>query len=263
MKKNTIAKKIDLIFISVTLYILLFIFFFYIYKDAVYCMILSVLSLFVLHLFFFGISKKRREKQKLKSTDQKHCDNIFFSLPYIIQKKQEEFFADLFKKAGFSTDFCNGILTVTKGEIKRNLKICFSQNVNVFIVYSSEHERQESECDGFIIICENYKDDAKAVINNINNDKNLILTKNQLYKTMKKYDFYPQVLYAEKQNKKVFKELFAYAFKRERFKSYFILAVIMFLFSFISPFKNYYLIFSAVLFMFCLFSLLTNRQKNN
>lgn len=262
MERNATAKKLDFIFISGVIYILLFILYFYLFEKALYCMILSLLSLLVILLIYFGIVKSKKEKNKINIKEQKHCNKIFFSLPYLSQIKQYNFIKNLFEKAGFVLTSKNNILTAEKNNIKRNIFFIFDKKADINTIYKCEQQRQDSSSKAFILLCQEIEEDAYSVLKNIDNDKNLIITKNNLYKIMKKYDFYPEILYTEKQNKKHIKQLFLYTFNRDRFKGYFILATIMFLFSFISPFKNYYLSFAAILFIFCLFTLFNGSKKS-
>jgi len=263
MEKSFVAKKLDFIFISAVLYILLFIFYFYLYERALYSMALSVLSLLVIHLFYYGITKGKKAKNKQTKEEQKHCKKIFYSLPYLSISAQLTFLKKLFEKAGFTTLYQKDVLTISKDGIKRNIYPSFKKTPDLTAIYNCEGQRQESNSKGFILLCIEPTNDAAAAVANIGNDKNIVLNKKSLYALMKKYNLYPPILYTEKQNKKHIKELFLYTFNRDRFKGYFILGAVMFLFSFISPFRNYYLSFSAVLFIFCLFTLLSGNGKKN
>lgn len=263
MQKNNIAKKIDLIAISITLFILLYIVYITFLDGVVYCLILSALSLFILHLLYHIATRKKREKDKLKYKDEKHCENIFLNLPFICEKNINEFLQKLFTAAGFICKTENNILKAEKDNIKRIVLNSFNKkSTDEQMIYICEQKRQELSADGFILLCNEACDNAYKMLDLINNKNNGIICKNKIYITMKNHNVFPEIKYQFVHSKKILKEIFAYAFARSRFKNYFILAVIMFLFSYVTPFKLYYLIFAAVLLIFCIFSLV-NKKYNS
>jgi hypothetical protein len=150
------------------------------------------------------------------------------------------------------------LLAAKKG-VKRVTYADFSGKCGENAVYESERLRREAGADGFINLCENPGDGVYKTLDILKNENNAALSGKQLFDAMKKHNIYPETKYEMKHGKRFFKDFFLYAFSRQRFKSYFFLAVIMFLFSYISPYRMYYLAFSAVLFLFCVFSLMNKK----
>ena len=258
---HKISKKIDFIAISITFFILLYIVFSNFFDGFVYCLILSALSVFILHLLIFLATKNKREKDKLKRAEEKHCEEIFLNLPFICEKDLYLILKKLFTAAGFDCKNENNILIAEKSSFKRVVIACFNKKADEQIIYKCEQMRQENFADGFILLCIEASDTAYRLLDLLKNNNNGIICKNRIYLAMKKHNVLPEAKLQSVKKRKMLKEIFAYAFARSRFKSYFVLATIMFLFSYITPFKQYYLIFAAVLFIFCIFSLI-NKKYN-
>ena len=102
--------------------------------------------------------------------------------------------------------------------------------------------------------------EGKDALSSLIGNDNIALQRADIYALMK--GTIPPPCCTKAPGKRSLKEIFSYMFKRERFKSFFLLALIMFLFSFVSPFKMYYLVFSGVLYIFCLFTLLFGGKRD-
>lgn len=82
MHKNSAVKKIDTLAFSLALFLLFYIFYISFFKKTVYCLALSALSLLVSHLFYRILTKNKREKEKIKRSDEKIYNRIFLNLPF-------------------------------------------------------------------------------------------------------------------------------------------------------------------------------------
>lgn len=262
MGKTATAKKIDFIFISVVLYVIFFIMYFYFFRRIIFVTALSLLTILTVLTFYFFITKNKRAKLKLTANEQKHADSVFYNLPYLCDEKRNNFLKNLFEKAGYTVNIEDGIFTVLKDGVKKSVYCCFNGTAEIHHTFECEKNRQQSNSHGFILFCSEINADAQTAVKNLGNDYNKVFNRNSFYSEMKKYHEFPEIIYVEKPNKKKINNLFVYTFRRNRFKSYFILAIIMFLFSFISPLRNYYLIFSGVLFIFCFFTLISGNKNN-
>jgi Ca2+/Na+ antiporter len=260
MKKNSAAKRIDFLFVSVVLFLIFYIFYYFYFRKAVYCAVLSFLTLSAILMVYWGVFRKKKAEEKQSAEDKKQAEIIFCSLPYFSPDELNAYFKKLFEKAGYSVSFDTGLFIAEKNDIKKNVYFCFDKPVERYEVYTCERQRRKSGSQGFILLCEEIEEDGLEAANNIDNKYNIVLCHESLYGVMKKYGEYPGILYLGKPKKKG-KSFFKNIFKRERFRSYFFLAAIMFLFSFVSPFKNYYLIFSGLLLIFCLFTLTMGNRK--
>jgi hypothetical protein len=205
-------------------------------------------------MVYWGATRKKKTKERQSAEDKKQAEIIFCSLPCFSQNELNAYFKKLFEKAGYTVSLDAGLFIAEKDKIKKNVNFCFDKPVERREVYACERQRRENGSQGFILLSEEIKEDGSEAVNSIDNKYNIVLCGESLYGIMKKYGEYPKILCSKKPGKKG-KIFFKNIFKRERFRSYFFLAVIMFLFSFVSPFKNYYLIFSALLLIFSLFTL--------
>lgn len=260
MKKNFIAKKIDFVFLLTALLLVLFILYRLLFENAVYCIIMSVLTLSVFYLIYFKI-KHNKKDSVLSAEDVKLRDKIFFNMPFISQSTSDGFIAELLKKAGYEPQIKDGIIIAKNQNRKYYVNAIFNKKADNTDVFKCEHNRRFLCLDGFILFCLQLENSAAEAARQILNKENFIIEKQRLFLIMKKYNCYPPALMENKQVKRRLKEFLLYAFDRKRFKGYFFLGLIMFGFSYISPFKIYYLIFSALLFIFSAISLIKKTKK--
>jgi hypothetical protein len=261
MKKNALAKKFDLIFVSIVLYALLYIVYYALYRNTVFSLTLAFMTLAALHVLYWGLTRGRRERIAKEKCEREHCEAVFYSLPYLNEQALASFFQALFEKAGYRSEYFEGSLVVEKGGKRRAVFASFAGPCGEREVFSAEHLRQRADCVGFILLCDSLGEGARDALSSLIGNDNIALQRADIYALMKRHDTSPPVLYKKPQGKRSLKEIFSYMFKRERFKSFFLLALIMFLFSFVSPFKMYYLVFSGVLYIFCLFTLLFGGKR--
>ena len=92
MKRNSIARKIDLLFLSVTLYLLLYIVYYTLYRKTVFSLTLAFMTLTIIHLLYWGLTKCSRERQALEKREQSRREEIFYSLPFLNMQSQTAFF---------------------------------------------------------------------------------------------------------------------------------------------------------------------------
>jgi hypothetical protein len=165
MQKNFAAKKIDTLAISIALFILLYIIFISFFKDTVYCLILSALSLFVLHLFYRIITKNKREKEKIKRSDEKIYNRIFLNLPFYCGKDLNSYFCKLFESGGYKCENVNGNLEAVKDGVKRIVYTCFTdKGASENDIFKCERLRQEADAEGFILLCESTSDGTYKIL---------------------------------------------------------------------------------------------------
>jgi len=261
MKKNALAKKINLLFVSLVLYALLYIVYYALYQKTVFSLTLSAMTLAAIHVLYYGLTRGRRERLERERQESEHREAVFYSLPYLNNQALMSFFGALLEKEGYDAKCFEGALIVEKVEKRRVVYAGFAGPCGEKEVFSAEHLRQRADCSGFILLCGSLGEGAKEALSAVSGNDNIVLQRDDIYELMKRHGSFPEVLYKKPNDKKPLGEVFSYMFKRERFKSYFLLALIMFLFSFISPFKMYYLVFAGVLYVFCLFTLLFGGKK--
>lgn len=260
MNKNFAAKKIDFIFLLCTLFLVLFIVYRFLFENLLYCILMSALTLSVFYLIYFKI-KHSGKKEAASAEDIALRDKIFFNMPFLSQKTIDEFIAELLKKAGYSVQISGGVIISQKHNKKYYVNAVFNKKADKNDVFKCEHNRRFLQIDGFMLFCGQAESNAAETAKLISNKDGYIIEKERLFSVMKRYNCYPPALMENKQRKKRFKEFLLNAFDRKRFKGYFFLGLIMFAFSYISPFKIYYLIFSALLFTFSAISLIKKTKK--
>lgn len=102
-----------------------------------------------------------------------------------------------------------------------------------------------------IIACIEYTDKALNLANSITNTKIIILDKYQIYRLLKKHNFYPDFNITLNSNKKFkYSDLKNIAFTKTTAKHYLFSGIIILVTSFFIKYSLYYLIFATLLFIF-------------
>lgn len=262
MSKNTVAIKFDKIALNAALFMLLLILFGKLFDKILQTVLVSCLSLLSLHMVWHAITRPIRQRGALKKEDNAKINLISQNLIYFSNSYLKSFFNELFISASYEVTQKNDYLIVTKDDISYVVIFNFEEKpIDVKIVQQAEQLKNELETDFFIILCNSFTSEAKNILKSILSENSKIYCKNSIYRQMKKSRIFPETPYKAHKTKNSFKKVLAYAFNRTRFKNYFFLGLIMYLFSYITPFKMYYLVFSAFLFTLSLFCMI-NRKYN-
>lgn len=254
--KSYAARKIDFVFLTLALGLILFIVYRHFLKNPLLSAAAAALTLTFFYLVYFKIKRKN----KISAEDFALCDKIFFNIKYLPQNKINLFITELFNKAGYRVALSDGIITAEKQGKNYIVAAVFNKSAGCDDIYKCEYYKKLLGCDGFYLLCQAADKSAYLAMRGAENCH--ILDRQSLFAAIKKYGAFPECIMESKRPKSGFKEFLSKAFERDKFKGYFFIGVIMFAFSFISPFKTYYLVASVVLFAFSALSLTGKKTKS-
>ena len=263
MQKKIVASFVDILIPSVILSILV-----YVALNGIiggetfeFTLALSALITFTILWFFFPLLKKRFTARVLSATGQKKQEAVFYNLPYLTEVNMLTYFMELFIHNGYFVKKYRHHLIIEKNGV-RKLVLCRFNTKEISDETVSEAVRQykQRELSGCIVLCNDASHAAISTFNTVKTDFCAIITKRELYKAMENYGVFPDTVYSVSNKKRPLRDVFKYAFKRERFKGFFFLAVVMLLFSYVTPFRTYYLLFAAFLALLSLICLFNGRK---
>ncbi len=244
MKKTLVLKSIDYLFLFSILLLSSFIIFNYFFKSRLLCFLVSFVFSYLLYKGIIYLLNKRNINILSKKQDQKNIAALRLSL----------------------------ITSGTKNAIKY-LEIAFNGKNNGNIIENEKEiffiNLQKSELDIYdfeklkksllikdkekIIITEKVSDEVNNLLANIDVKVKIFDFADVYFHFIKDKCDLPTPAFVEKNpTKNTFKSLAKIAFAKPKAKGYFINGIIIFIFSFLYPFRNYYIICSLVLFIMAL-----------
>ena len=244
MKKTLIIKKIDYLFLYTILFFISFIILNYFIKNRLLCFLFSFVAGFSLYTIIKSIFARRQNFNIAKKQDLENIKNIRTTL--------------ICGGSIFALDY---LKTVLNGKI---LSFCIENDSSIYYVDFSKAEItlfdiNRIKCSIFdsdknkYIIANNLSAEVKEFLSAID-IKVEFLSIEKLYFDFIKNKCKMPIIDIKQKNptKNTLKSIAKIAFTKDKAKGYFINGILIFIFSFLYPFKNYYLIFSLILFAFAL-----------
>lgn len=260
MQTNNNAKKLDSVALLITLFLLISIFFNSIFGNLILNLIASALTLAALTALYCALTRPSRHRESVKRSDGAKMHLVFANLRLLSGQTVAGYISQLLQKSGYDTDLQGENLLAAKDNVRYVVIWDFdSVYTDSNTIYKCEQLKNKFECDAFLLFCLTCSESAKSAMKYLNCRDCKVLCNAAFFKEMKKHDYFPDCPYNLKAKKQNVSEILCYAFNRARFKNYFLLAFIMYLFSYISPFKTYYLLASAALFALAAYSLVNRR----
>ena len=244
MKKNLITKRIDYLFLYTILFLISFIVFNYFVTSRMVCFLLSFLTAYTIYLAITRIANKRKNHALIIRQDTKNID----ALRKVLISNGTEFTFNYLKSVFNGKIVDNTIETTTQifyvNLSKPILNIYDFNNICSTLTTCPKQK---------FVIAESIDNELSTALSNLK-EKITIITYKELYFEYIKDKFaLPNPIYEEKApTKNTLGRIAKIAFARNKAKGYFVNGILIFAFSFIYPFKNYYLIFSLGLFILAL-----------
>lgn len=261
MSKFKLINFIDTIFISISLFLILFSVLNYFIKSVFYSSVISAIITFSF-LFLFRLYKNyKKEKQALIPTNEE-VENFFINFSLL---KNSDYIEMLKKILPESSNF-----TPSKSHIEfliKNEKCCLvifktltTLNLLDAINLINKHKTKYNKI--FII---SFKFDRKinSVLGNYKGNNIKIISAFETLKLLRKNDIKIDEKIKIKQQKISLKEIFKGFFSKKHSKSFFFGGIIFILTSFIIPFRTYYLIFGILFLIFSIISRFNNLSINS
>ncbi len=214
---------------------------------------ISIISGILLKLIF----KKLHSQTNIKIKEQKKIKEISNQLLFLDEKKVYNFFNTVLTKK-FDNIVLQKKYFIINNEKNKTAFLPFYKNFSLHEndILSIYNEINKNKINKLYIFCVNYNSEALRLSKLVKECEIILLNEYDAFKKiLQPLNIYPETKPIFKENKKLqAKEYLYLAFNKSQTKKYFFGAVIMVFFSFFTPFRIYYLIFSSLFFVFAIFS---------
>ena len=255
---------VDKIFITTLFSLITFVWIKYFIRNNILALVVSTLISIVIVYFISIFINAKTEKNTTKTETEKRINGFMFSFLLMDKKDTAKFlYEQISKKEKVKLEKSAIIFDNLEGLIP-----CLDLSFMTFEELSRCYQlAKKLGLEKLTILSLECKNDIKIFAKQINNIDIKILTKYEtFYSVIQRYKAYPEVLLAQKINKKdTFKTIMQKCFNRARAKSFVVSGIIMLFFSFIFKYNLYYTITSSILFLLAIIScfLKENPTLNN
>jgi len=250
------TKIIDKIFLRIALLLIIYIVLSFYVNDSTVSILASVGSIVVLELFI-KILQRKPSRRKIKKAEIVENENLHNQLILNSEEENQRVFLKAFEKYNAKINRKNIEFQHEDKSYVVFLNLSFEQltkhNLIAFYKCAKALNKQNA-----IIFTNKMQNDVLRIIESLD-VKIKIFDDFSVYRFLKEHNALPEIEKIIKQ-KRDFTLIFKKMFARKNFKGYFLMAVVLFLFSFVTPFRLYYRISVIVLLFFSLVCLI-KRQK--
>lgn len=263
MSKFKIVNLFDKIFVSVSIFLIIYAWLNFYIRNLFSTFILSLIfsSAIIFVLYYFLNKKQERVKLNKKSTDE--MNKSFLSFRLTPKKEKLDLLYQIFSRE-YETKLDNGILSYVKDEKKHIVLIATHiDRINENELINLVDEFVNLDFDVIDIIC---KDVSQNINSNIFIDKKIVfLTKEKLYTDyFSKYSIFPDDSKIDTSITKLkFRDILKNFFLPEKARSYFFCGLILIFSSIILPYHIYYILFGSTLLIFAIVCKLLPKIKKN
>lgn len=265
MKKLNLYNIIDIIFKSLLIFLLTFVWVRYFVKSLTLAIILSLFITFMIEIFSKIIKRKINSKKQISIDEENKIEEITNSLIYLPNEKVVTYFYNLAKSKHNATKKTKYIeINHTNSNIVLYpiFRLDELNSQNVLDIYNTIKTKNVKR----IIICTNiYNAKAKTTASKLDKEIILLNSKQTYFELIKKYAIYPEKVELKKGKKQTFSDFISYALNKKRTKGYFYSSLLILFCSFFVPYSLYYVIMSSILLVlaFASFSNPTFNKPNN
>ena len=263
MSKFKIVNLFDKIFVSVSIFLIIYAWLNFYIRNLFSTFILSLIfsSAIIFVLYYFLNKKHERVKLSKKSTDE--MNKSFLSFRLTPKKEKLDLLYQIFSRE-YETKLDNGILSYVKDEKKHIVLIATHiDRINENELINLVDEFVKLDFDVIDIICQ---DVSQNINSNIFIDKKIVfLTKEKLYTDyFSKYSIFPDDSKIDTSITKLkFRDILKNFFLPEKARSYFFCGLILIFSSIILPYHIYYILFGSTLLIFAIVCKLLPKIKKN
>lgn len=250
MSKFAVVNLIDKLFVSISIFLIVYAWINFYIRDLWTTFILSLIFSFAIIYVMFYLFNKSKQKKALSKKNLEEINENFFAFKMLPKQNKLSLLKKILEKE-FETNFKNGILTYTKENKKHLILTC----THIEILTQDElinllDNHMKNGIDIIDIICNQID---KNLNTNIFKSKQInVINKQKLYEDFfKKFDIYPDKSDINfKATKLKFKDILKNLFIPKKAKSYFFCGLILLFSSLIIPFHTYYIIMGTILMIF-------------
>lgn len=263
MSKFKIVNLFDKIFVSVSIFLIIYAWLNFYIRNLFSTFILSLIfsSAIIFVLYYFLNKKQERVKLSKKSTDE--MNKSFLSFRLTPKKEKLDLLYQIFSRE-YETKLDNGILSYVKDDKKHIVLIATHiDRINENELINLVDEFVNLNFDVIDIICQ---DVSQNINSNIFIDKKIVfLTKEKLYTDyFSKYSIFPDDSKIDTSITKLkFRDILKNFFLHEKARSYFFCGLILIFSSIILPYHIYYILFGSTLLIFAIVCKLLPKIKKN
>lgn len=263
MSKFKIVNLFDKIFVSVSIFLIIYAWLNFYIRNLFSTFILSLIfsSAIIFVLYYFLNKKQERVKLNKKSTDE--MNKSFLSFRLTPKKEKLDLLYQIFSRE-YETKLDNGILSYVKDDKKHIVLIATHiDRINENELINLVDEFVYIDFDVIDIICQ---DVSQNINSNIFIDKKIVfLTKEKLYTDyFSKYSIFPDDSKIDTSITKLkFRDILKNFFLPEKARSYFFCGLILIFSSIILPYHIYYILFGSTLLIFAIVCKLLPKIKKN
>lgn len=263
MSKFKIVNLFDKIFVSVSIFLIIYAWLNFYIRNLFSTFILSLIfsSAIIFVLYYFLNKKQERVKLNKKSTDE--MNKSFLSFRLTPKKEKLDLLYQIFSRE-YETKLDNGILSYVKDDKKHIVLIATHiDRINENELINLVDEFVNLNFDVIDIICQ---DVSQNINSNIFIDKKIVfLTKEKLYTDyFSKYLIFPDDSKIDTSITKLkFRDILKNFFLPEKARSYFFCGLILIFSSIILPYHIYYILFGSTLLIFAIVCKLLPKIKKN
>lgn len=263
MSKFKIVNLFDKIFVSVSIFLIIYAWLNFYIRNLFSTFILSLIfsSAIIFVLYYFLNKKQERVKLNKKSTDE--MNKSFLSFRLTPKKEKLDLLYQIFSRE-YETKLDNGILSYVKDDKKHIVLIATHiDRINENELINLVDEFVNLDFDVIDIICQ---DVSQNINSNIFIDKKIVfLTKEKLYTDyFSKYLIFPDDSKIDTSITKLkFRDILKNFFLPEKARSYFFCGLILIFSSIILPYHIYYILFGSTLLIFAIVCKLLPKIKKN
>ena len=263
MSKFKIVNLFDKIFVSVSIFLIIYAWLNFYIRNLFSTFILSLIfsSAIIFVLYYFLNKKQERVKLSKKSTDE--MNKSFLSFRLTPKKEKLDLLYQIFSRE-YETKLDNGILSYVKDDKKHIVLIATHiDRINENELINLVDEFVYIDFDVIDIICQ---DVSQNINSNIFIDKKIVfLTKEKLYTDyFSKYSIFPDDSKIDTSITKLkFRDILKNFFLPEKARSYFFCGLILIFSSIILPYHIYYILFGSTLLIFAIVCKLLPKIKKN
>ncbi len=263
MSKFKIVNLFDKIFVSVSIFLIIYAWLNFYIRNLFSTFILSLIfsSAIIFVLYYFLNKKHERVKLSKKSTDE--MNKSFLSFRLTPKKEKLDLLYQIFSRE-YETKLDNGILSYVKDDKNHIVLIATHiDRINENELINLVDEFVNLDFDVIDIICQ---DVSQNINSNIFIDKKIVfLTKEKLYTDyFSKYSIFPDDSKIDTSITKLkFRDILKNFFLPEKARSYFFCGLILIFSSIILPYHIYYILFGSTLLIFAIVCKLLPKIKKN
>ncbi len=259
MSKFKIVNLIDKIFVTISLFLLVFAWInFYMRSLWTSFILATIISIALINIIYFFINKKQTKINNIKVNNEK-IDNMF--LAFKLSSKEEKL--NLLNKiysVNFLTKIKKGVLFYEKDNKQHQIILAthFDKVDQRTLLNLLDENATNADCYDVICVSSEY------INSNIYANKSInIINKEKLYKLFVETSVFPNTeMLAKNISKPKFKDILREFFVPSKSKSYFFCGLILIFSSIILPYHYYYIVFGSVFLLFSIICKLLPKFKD-